>query len=431
MSEDYIDCYYSRTLNDEVSYSSLQDDVDTQVCIIGGGLAGIATALGLVERGKKVVVLESDKIGYGASGRNGGFVLSGFACSYKNILKKVGLEDTKALYGLTKDAQKLIRNRIKTHKIKCDPLDGHLIASWFEDSSSLDARREFYNEHFSENLESWPKKKMESVLKTDCYFDGLFCPDDFHMHPLNYLRSCAEIAYKKGALIFEKSRAIDYKETVSGLHVFTDKGTVRADHIVFCGSAYFNDLQKNLKRSCLPVRTYVVKTEPISEDLLKETISVPYAIRDTRWADDYYRILPDNSILWGGRVGLGSAPNNLDELMLSDMKKIYPQLKNVKAEVSWSGLMGYSVHQMPHIGRFQDNIWFNTNFGGNGVGPTTAGAEVIASAIAEQDERYRLFKPFGFAYTGGPAGPLMAQAIYYGWEIADWIRNLQNRKKAA
>lgn len=155
-------------------------------------------------------------------------------------------------------------------------------------------------------------------------------------------------------------------------------------------------------------------------------ITKPYAVRDTRWADDYYRVLPDGRLLWGGRIGLGeTAPANLRSEMLADLLKIYPQLAGIKAEVAWAGIMGYTTHKMPHIGHLGQGRWICTHFGGNGVGPTTAGGELIARAIAEGDETYRLFEPFRLRTTGGPFGPLVAQGVYFSWEIRDRLKSFR------
>lgn len=429
---DYIDSYYSRTLDDQDPYPSLDSDIETQVCVIGGGLAGLATALGLAERGKKVVLLEARRIGWGASGRNGGFCLSGYAASMDAVAKKTGLDDARTLFGLTKDALKLIRQRIKKYKIPCDPVDGSVVASWFDDPDAVKRKIDYMSTQFGETVEYWPRENTREHYVTDRYYEALFFPENFHMHPLRYARGIGGAIAATGGLIFENSPVTAVRHTVSGLMVDTDQGSVKTDHVVFCGSAYaVGGQEKRLVQACLPIATYVMVTEPISPDVLQSAIRAPYAIRDSRYADDYYRPLPDNRLLWGGRISIGRDPADLAKIMLEDMRKIYPQFRDVKADVSWSGLMGYTVHRMPLIGRLEPGIWYCTNFGGNGVGPTTAGGEVIARAIAENDDAYKLFKPFGFQYTGGLLGPLVAQAVYRSWELSDWIGEIKNKKKSA
>jgi gamma-glutamylputrescine oxidase len=427
--QEYIDNYYSRTLTENYTRPILQNLVDADVCIIGGGLAGLATALGLLDRGKSVILLEQKSIGWGASGRNGGFVLAGYAASMESIAKKYGQTYAKQIYDLTKDAQKLIKKRIKKYNINCKPVDGHLVASWYKSSLDLKKQQEFFTHVLNEKVEYWPKEKIQELCVTDAYYDGIFFPDFFHMHPLNYLRGLARVIEDKGGKIFENSPAEALVEDDLFI-VKTAKGEIRAKDVVFCGSAYFNKLNAKLSRSCLPISTYVMVTDPLQKKDIQESIRAPYAIRDNRWADDYYRLLPDNSILWGGRCGINKEPDpsDLKKLMIDDLLKIYPQLEGkVKPKVAWSGLMGYSTHKMPLIGKFKEGLWYCTNFGGNGVGPTTAGGELIASAIANDKDAYKLFDRFGFAYTGGVTGPLVAQMIYRSWELTDKIKEVKQK----
>lgn len=432
-----MDTYYRRTKIDPPETQNLEEHLSCDVCVIGGGLAGLATAIGLAQRGKTVTVLESQMIGYGASGRNGGFVLAGYAASAKDIIKKVGLSDAQQLYNLTKDAQALIRKRAKSLDITCDIVDGHLKTSMYDDASDLKSGAEFLEKNFGEKIEFWSREKTREACKTESYYDSIFFPEYFHMHPLNYALGIAREIINLGGKIFENTAALRTDTVANGqTKVTTAKGSVTADHIVYCGSAYFNALNKKIARSCLPISTYVMVTEPLTDEQRADSVVAPYAIRDNRFTDDYYRVLPDNSLLWGGRVGLNTAPSEdeLKTMMMQDLLKIYPQLKGLKAKMAWSGLMGYSVHKMPHIGKLREGVWYCTNFGGNGVGPTTAGGEVIAKAIAESDETYKLFKPFGFQYTAGPFGPLIGQTVYYSWVAADkfnlW-RDGKKQKKAA
>lgn len=423
----YIDSYYSRTLADDAAYPVLDGGIDADVCVIGGGLAGLATALGLAERGKRAVVLEGRRIGWGASGRNGGFVLSGYSAAEEPLIKKAGKARAQELYRLSRDGLALVRERIRKYNIDCSPVDGHLTASWYNTPDEVKAEADFLRETFDENIEFWPKDRVREVCRTDKYYDGLFYPDCFHMHPLNYARGVARAIEQRGGLIFEGSRADRIEEKPGQKIVHTASGRVTAEHIVFCGSAYFNALEKKLSRTCLPIRSDVMVTEPIPADKLAGAITKPYAIRDTRWADDYYRVLPDNRILWGGGCALGPAPADLKDRMLRGLLKIYPQLEGIKADVAWSGLMGYTVSKMPCINRLRDGVWACTNVGGQGLNVTTTGGEAIAAAIAEGDERYKLFELFGNHYSGGALGPVVAQAVYRSWEIGDWIREFRKR----
>lgn len=431
--EDTADIYYFRTAADGTIYPSLEGPVDTEVCVIGGGLAGLAVAAGLIERGKQVVLLEGNCVGYGASGRNGGFALAGYAAGAQAIIKKVGVNHARSLFNLTREAQRIIRRRARDYNISCAITYGHLRVSWFANDDEIRRGVDFMNDNFDLGVGFWDRDRVQDVCRTDRYYAGQFYPDYFHMQPLDYLKGLARVVVGRGGRIFENSAALSLEKSGAGTLVATAKGSVRADQVVICGSAYFNALVPKLSRACLPVSTYVMVTKPIDPEILGAVITKPYAIRDTRWADDYYRILPDGRILWGGRVGLGRmVPQNLDRLMLEDLFKIYPQLRgHVECDTAWAGVMGYTVHKMPHIGQLRPGLWYCTNFGGNGVAPTTAGGEVIAAAIAENDETYKLFAPFGFAWTGGALGPLVAQAVYHGWEWRDRFFELSRGVRGA
>ena len=428
----YIDSYYTRTLNEDAVRLVLAETIEAEICIIGGGLAGLATAISLAERGRKPVLLEGNRIGWGASGRNGGFVLSGYSLYARALAKKVGLSRARQLYDLARQAQLLVRKRIDDYNIACDPVHGHLVASWYDTPEDLREEAAFLRDNFGENVEFWPRERVREVCHTDKYYDGKFFPDCFHMHTLNYVRGIARAIEDKGGRIFEHSGALRLEEKPDAKIVHTEKGSVKADHVVFCGSAYFNGLEKVLARSCLAIRSNVMVTEPIPAETLQSAITEPYAIRDNRWADDYYRVLPDNRILWGGGCALAPPPAGLKERMLQGLLKIYPQLEGIKADVAWSGLMGFMVNKMPCFSRLRPGVWACTNVGGQGLNVTSVGGEVIARAIAENDETYRLFEPFGQAWAGGILGPYVAQGIYYCWQARDRLYEFKKeRQKAA
>ncbi len=420
----YSDTYYSRTLVDQTIYPKLQERITADVCIIGGGLAGLATGLGLAERGKRVAVLESRRIGWGASGRNGGFVLSGYSAHGAQLVKVAGRERARQLFDLSLKAQSLVRARIDQYDIPAHPVAGHLVASWYNAPDKVRAEADFLRDVFGENVEFWPREKVSAVCRTDKYYDGLFYPDAFHMHPLNYVKGVGQAIAALGGALYEESAAVRVLEKPGEIIVYTEDGSVQAGEIVYCGSAYFNALEKRLSRACLSIRSDVMVTEPIDHDLLHSAVTEPYAVRDDRWADNYYRILPDNRILWGGGCALGKAPNDLKERMLADMLKIYPQLRGVKADLAWSGLMGFTTSKMPYFAKLRDGVWACTNIGGQGLNVTTVGGELIAAAIASGDETYRLFDGLHGRYAGGILGPLVAQAVYYSWELGDWLGEL-------
>lgn len=419
----YIDSYYTRTIDDvEVFHAPLDGTVKADVCVVGGGLAGLATALGLVERGKSVVLLESQRIGYGASGRNGGFCISDYSRHVDSLIKSVGVEHTRALWAIVSEAQRLMESRISKYNIDCGPnTKGYLNISWKSQPDALKRYADMMRETVGQSIEVWPTEKIRDLYSTDRYHDALFYPNDFQIHPLRYIQGLARATVQQGGKIFELSAAQALRRTGSEYEVKTDKGLVKAGQVVLCGSAYGGGLHPKVKYSMLPVATYVMVTEPVDPETMQKAIRAPYEVMDMRYASSYYRPLPDGRLLWGGYVSLTENPPRLQDKMLHDVNVIYPQLKGIRPSVTWSGLMGFTTHKMPLIHQIEPGLWTNTGFGGHGVCATTAGGEVIATAIAEGDTRHELFKPFGFGFTAGPIGRVAAQGVYGWWRLRDII----------
>lgn len=421
--EDYIDTYYFRTLAENTHYPVLKGNEEADVCVIGGGLAGLNTALGLIERGKKVVLVEAHRIGWGASGRNAGFVAKGYAAGEVGLAKKLGLPKAQKLVELTKNARKIIKGRINNFNIDCGPvIDGVLTVSFRDRVVELKRDIQRANDDFGLGFEFWPRERVREVCKTDKYFDGVFAINDFQFNPLRYVRGLGKAISDKGGRIFEDSAALKIVKEGADWAVHTAGGKVKAKDVVLSCAIYSEGLDRRLENAAFPVQTYLMATKPIDPAVLKSAIDTRCAIYDTRFCSDYYRILPDNRLLWGGRVGLWAHPNDIAQAMLHDMFKLYPQLKgHVQPEVAWSGKLCYAPHKMPQIGQIEPGYWYNTGYGGHGLCPTTAGGEIVAAAIAEGDQLYKEFAPFGIGYAGGKLGRYGAQMVYWWWKTRDFI----------
>ncbi|MCM2343624.1 MAG: FAD-binding oxidoreductase [Alphaproteobacteria bacterium] len=425
MSEkiDYIDTYYSRTLGAVATYPELVGNCEADVCVIGGGLAGLNTALGLVERGLKPVLLEARRIGWGASGRNGGFVLRGFDAGDIDIPGRVPPDQKFRIMKGCLDAQDLIRQRSMTYSIPCDIVSGSLAVTWGTDTKELEDDVRYANDTFDMGLEFWSRQRVQEHCRTPRYYAGVFSKWDFHFHPLRYTHGIAAAASSQGARIYEQSAALKIKKDGADWCVQTAGGQVKAKHVVVCTSVYGSGFDRKLDFSVFPVQTYVMVTKPVDRHDLDSTINTPYCVYDLRFACDYYRVLPDRRILWGGRVGLHAEPKDISALMLADMFKVYPQLKGrVEADISWAGRQAYTPYRMPVIGQRKPGYWYNTAFGGHGMVPTTLGGELIARAIAGHDGGYRDFDRYGLLFTGGPFGRYVAQAVYSYWCACDYMR---------
>ena len=417
---EYIDSYYSRTLDTDEGFGSLETDVTTSVCVIGGGMAGIATVHSLMEKGKKSVLIEANRIGWGASGRNGSFVSPGYSKGAGDIIKQVGESHARELFKLTTDAMDTINRRIgeRGSELKQN-VPGLFDVSWFNEPGAVEKNVEFLNDKMGVNYEFWPKEKFRDYYHSDHYYDAFFKPDALQLHTLNYTRHSAREAERGGAQVYEKSPAVDIKKTQNGWKVTTEKGSVTADQIVMCCSAYIGGLNFKLSNATLPVATYVMLTEPLG-DRLKDAIEGKWGVSDNRVSSNYYRTFDDTSLFWGGRVSMfNPTGKKLEKIMMNDLLVVYPQLKGIKAQVAWGGYMGYPAHKMPQIGKLEPGFWYAQGFGGSGMTATIAGGEIVADAIANDDERYKLFEPYGLTYTGKPFGPIVAQTAYWLFQLED------------
>jgi gamma-glutamylputrescine oxidase len=317
------------------------------VCILGGGLAGLSTAIGLVERGvRDVVVLEAQQVGFGASGRNGGFVFGGYSLDCADLLRILGAARARELYALTTDAVDLMQRRITRYGIECDATHaGVILANWFDEPARLETQRRLMKDSFGVDWEPVDPATLATQLKTSRYHGGLLERNAFHFHPLKYVLGVATAVATAGAQIYEHSPVVRLQRQGSGFLVETAEGAVEARHVVMAGGGYARNVYPRVERAVLPIATYVMATEPLGARL-KEAIDTAAAIYDTRFAFDYYRPLPDTRIVWGGRISiLNREPQAIARLLRRDLLKVYPQLHDVRIEHAWGGLMSYARHK--------------------------------------------------------------------------------------
>lgn len=413
--------YYAATVADRRQRDALHGDVDAEVCIVGAGFAGLATALGLLERGvKDVVLVEAEQVAFGASGRNGGFVFGGYSLDCADLLTQLGGERAKALYALTRQAVDLIRARIRRHAIDCEAVEGGaLMVNWFADESILREQQRLMQEHFDIEWRFVPKSELAQWVVSDRYTAGLLEPDAFHFHPLKFALGEADVIESMGGRIFERSRVTAIERRGGTTRVGTTRGAVAARHVVVAGGGYLAGLLPALERAILPIATYVMATEPLG-DTLARLIPSRASIYDTRFAFDYYRRLNDTRLLWGGRISVRDRrPEDIARFLKQDMVKVFPALRDARVDHAWGGMMSYARHKMPQLGRLPDGVWYGVGFGGHGVAPTTAAGEMLADAIAHGRALPEGFERYGLQRTFRPAGLLAAQATYSWMQLKD------------
>ena len=420
---DYIDSYYRRTKVPTADFPALDKTIEADVLVVGGGFAGLTAARELLKARQSVVLLESHKVGWGASGRNGGFVSDGYALGILELEKKLGYDHAKQLFDLSKMGTNYVRHAISDLAAEAvEPMDGWLRVLRYSDEERLRRSVLHLGEAYDAHYGFVPTERVREALVSERYYQGIVDPDAFHIQPLNYALALAEDIRRSGGQIFEASEARALSRERGHWEISSQTGhKVRAGTVLLCGSAYLQDLYPKLERAVLPVATYVITSEPMASKL-SNAIRYNGCIGDTRRAGDYYRLVDDGSrLLWGGRITTSrSEPKALADMLKRDILSIYPQLGDFRIDHAWSGLMGYCVHKMPVVRQLEPGLWTATASGGHGLNTTATLGVVVAEAIAGQSDRYRLFEPFGVRWGGGPIGRLGTQLSYWGLQMMDW-----------
>lgn len=423
--------YYQTSAGPGLGLPALSGQQAAEVVIVGAGYAGLGTALSLAERGQRgVVVLEAEEVGYGASGRNGGFVFAGFSQSEDELLRQVGPVRARRLYASTQAALRLVRERIHRYAIDCDLVDqGVIWANWFRDPRVLRDRQRFLIEHYGSDWQWLSPQELQARVTSPRYHDGLFEPDALHLHPLKWARGLASAAGGLGVAIHEHSPVTGLQPQAGSWRLTTANGArIEAPQVVLACGGYLAGLVPRIDRSVLPIATYAMATEPLGERLQTIFPGTRAAVYDSRFAFDYYRPLADTRLLWGGRISiLDRSPAAVARLLSADLARVFPQLGAVRIDSAWSGLMSYARHQMPELGQIEPGLWYAQAFGGHGQATTIAAGEALAAALTEGEVALDDYRAFGLPWAGKPFGLLAAQCSYWLAQSRDGLKSLGER----
>ena len=418
---DYPASWYAATRDSDEARAPLAAQEEADVAIVGGGFAGLHTARLLAQQGKRVVLLERRRIGWGASGRNGGFVGPGYAQRSGALIDQLGLDHARQLYTQSQRGVAIVRDAI-SELGRPDILmgTGKLSVSRTDQGAGFADRTHRLAEQLGAAFEPWETSQVRAVLTTARYHQAIHDPTSFHIHPLNLALALAKDIERQRSAIHEGTEAIALARGGSFWRVETPRGSVRVPHVVLAGNADLGAVQPRIARAVLPVATYVAVTEKLGPRL-GEAIRWTGAISDTRRAGDYYRIVDGDRLLWGGRITTDTTePPRLRDMMRRDILSVYPQLGHIDIAHAWPGIMGYAPHKMPQVGEVEPGLWICSAFGGHGVAQTAAGADAVAAGILGDPSRCHLFAPFGTGWAGGAAGRAATQLAYWGLQMRDW-----------
>lgn len=406
------DSFYEASVIREPALPALDSAIEADICVVGGGLAGLCSALELAERGYSVVLLEAQRIGWGASGRNGGQALVGFS-SDEAIEQQLPLEEGQRLWQMTVEAMQLMRDRIRKHQIDCEFTSGYLgVAVSEKKARELDDWANSLQQRYHYSVQPIAKNDIGNWIQSERYQGAVYDANSGHVHPLKYTLGIAAAAQQVGVRMFENSPVTAVERGTPAL-VKTTLGSVRCKFVVLAGNVYLNEygqtVAPELDRRIMPVGTYIVATEPMEPMRCEALIRNRAAACDNNFVLDYYRPTADHRMLFGGRVSYSTAtPINLVGSMRQRMLAVFPQLADLAVPYAWGGFVDISMNRAPDFGRIGTNIYYLQGFSGHGLILTGLAGKVVAEAIAGQAERFDAFGKI--RHHNFPNGRLMRTA---------------------
>ncbi|USG60119.1 FAD-binding oxidoreductase [Sneathiella marina] len=409
--------FYQATAHSATVFSSLDQDVSVDICIVGGGYTGLLSALELAERGYSVAVLEAQSVGWGASGRNGGQIATGYQPGMIETTRLVGIDDSAKLWAMSVEATGILKNRIADHEIKCDLKEGELYAATKNSHRDWLLREmAFCQDNFDFQGYEWISgADLPNYVGTTRYKAGLLDYQGGHLHPLNYALGLARAAAAAGVQIFEHSKALELVEGKKPV-LKAAGGKITASSVILAGNAYMNGLNAGLDARIIPVSSYIIATEKLSADRARTILKTEACVSDTDFNLDYFRMSADHRLLYGGRDYAGRHLKRPEDVLRHHMLRTFPQLEDVRVEFAWGGKVAVTRHRLPDIGRIGQNIYYAHGFSGQGLPLSAIAGRILAEAVSGEMERLDVFsriphKPF----PGGTAlrVPLLSLAMKY------------------
>lgn len=419
MKQQHVNSYYAATRNEVIDFPILEEVVDCDVCIIGAGYTGLSSALFLSEAGYKVTVLEAAKVGYGASGRNGGQLVNSYSRDVDVIEERYGDKTAEILGSMIFEGADIIRSRIKDYGIKCDYRPGGIFAAMNKKQlNGLAEQKRNWERYGNRNLRMLDAADIRREVGSDAYVGGLLDMQGGHVHPLNLALGEAAAIVRLGGMIYEQSAAVEitYGEPIT---VRTAKGLVRAKYLLIAGNAYLpQGLDNRVTAKSMPCGSQIVVTEPLTEQQARSLITHNYCVEDCNYLLDYYRLTADNRLLYGGGVVYGARePDDIEQLIRPKILKTFPQLKDVKIDYRWTGNFLLTMSRMPQFGRIEKNAYYMQGYSGHGVTCSHLAGKLISEMIRGDAERFNAFASLPhMPMLGGRtfSAPLTALgAVYY------------------
>jgi len=390
---EHINSYYAASANQAPARAQLLGDKQIDVCIIGAGFSGLSTALHLVEKGYKVAIVEGARVGWGASGRNGGQIVNGLNASLQTIEKRYGADTANFVASLVQEGGDIIRERVNTYNIPCDLKDKNIFAGLTRaHMKELEERMQLWAAYGINNQEMLDKNQLREHIDSDLYAGGLIDYSGGHLHPLNLCLGEAAAFEKLGGTIYEMSPVIAVDTESAEPIARTAKGSIVCKTLVLCGNAYLGNVVPTLTSRIMPVSTQIMATEPLGQERANALIPQDACVEDIRYILDYYRLSADKRLLFGGgTVYGGTDPEDIEAKLRGNMHKVFPQLSGVKIDYAWSGNFALSFSRVPQMGRIGNNTYFAHGYSGHGVTGSHTFGRILSEAIHGDISRFDVF----------------------------------------
>lgn len=387
---EYPRSWYADTAEQLPVQESASGDISCDVCVIGAGFTGLSAALHLAERGYDVVLLDAHRIGWGASGRNGGQVSTGQRLDQEDLEKMVGSDMARDLFQIGCDAVELLRDLDTKHDAQAGFVPGVVHADHRNRyvAHSHAYAEKLQNDYGYEHIRALDREELRMLVGSDAYYGGTLDLGSGHIHPLRFAIGLARACLAAGVRIFEKSRVTELVEG-DPAQVRTNDAVIRASYVVLGCNGYLGDLQGRVAARVMPINNFIAATEPLDPALAKSCISQNHAVADSKFVINYFRLSEDNRMLFGGTESYGYRfPKDIAGNVRRPMEEIFPQLRGISITHAWGGTLGITMNRMPHFARVSGNILSASGYSGQGVAMATMGGKLAAEAIAGQSEKF-------------------------------------------
>lgn len=390
---DYPRSYYAATANPAPARPALEGERRVGVCVVGAGFTGLSAALELAGRGHEVLVLEAAKVGWGASGRNGGQIVNGLNASLQTIEARYGRGTADFIATVVQEGGRIIRERVARYGIRCDLKDGNLFAAFSAGQMrALEAKQALWRGHGIDTFELLDRAGMRQHVASDAYVGGMLDWSGGHLHPLNLALGEAAALEGLGGVICEDTPVVRVEDIGGRPVVHTARGVVRPDALVLAGNAYLGAAVPEIADRVMPFSTQIMATEPLGERG-RALLPTDVCVEDVRYVLDYYRLSADGRLLWGGgTVYGGTDPADIRAKLTRTLRRIFPTLDGVRIDYAWSGNCAISFSRVPQMGRLGERTYFAQGYSGHGVVGSHLFGRILGEAVDGDRGRFDVFE---------------------------------------